>query len=152
MKKPKYLYHGSGKRIEVLEPKKPDDTDPRHSKKGVYATDIKKIALGMAATRSSKTSAFKNRKTHIINIVEGWPDMKASVYLHILDPKDFKLNAKNEYLATRKVKPIKIVEYKVKDLKHLLRKSNKRELKEFLKDRDNWTPKVNIIKKIFSRK
>ena len=150
MKKPKYLYHGSGKKIKVLEPRKPTDSDPMHSKKGVYATSLKKVALGMAAARSAKTSAFKNRKTHVINIIEGWPDLKATVYLHILDPKDFKQNHKDEYLSMKKVKPIKIEEHKVSDLKHLWRKSSKKELKEFLKDREAWrAPGDRKIKAIF---
>jgi hypothetical protein len=139
--KTKYLYHGSNKKIEILEPRKPDDPDPKHSKKGVYATSLKKVALGMAAVRSAKVSAFKNRKTHQMNIVEGKPDMKAIVYLHILDSKDFKQNYKDEWIAIKKVKPVNIGEYKVSELKHLWRKSNKKELKEFLKDRDEWMPK-----------
>jgi|APSaa5957512535_1039671.scaffolds.fasta_scaffold151866_2 hypothetical protein len=134
----KYLYHGSGKKMEILEPRKPDDSDPSHSKKGVYATSSKKSALGFSAIRSTKTSAFRERKTGMMNVVSGKPDEKATVYLHVLDADDFSRNHKDEFIATKKIKPIRIEEYKVKDLGHLWRKSNKKELKEFLEDRENW--------------
>lgn len=139
MKKPKFLYHGSGKRLEVLEPRKPTGHNPRHDKKGVYATDLKDMALGFSARGSAKTSGFKSRKTNIHYIYEGWPDLNATVYLHIFDPKDFEYNDVHEYICPKKVKPIKIEAYKVSDLQHLFRKATKKDLKEFLKDRDAWT-------------
>ena len=73
MKKSKYLYHGSGRKLKYLTPKKPvGDDDPKHSRKGVYATQIKKYALSMAVCRSSPNiSAFNNRKTFQQNIIEG---------------------------------------------------------------------------------
>jgi hypothetical protein len=134
----KYLYHGSNVKMDLLEPKKPTDKDSSHSKKAVYATSNKKIALGFAVVHSRKISAFKDRKTGIMNIVKGRPKKKATVYLHVLDAKDFVRNKKDEFISTKKVKPIKIKEYKVGDLSELWRKSNKKELKEFLKDRNAW--------------
>lgn len=134
----RYLYHGSGIKMDILEPRKPDDSDPLHSEKGVYATSSKKSALGFCVVRSAKTSAFRERKTGMMNVVSGKPNEKAIVYLHILNPKNFKKNHKDEYVATKKIKPIKIEEYKVSDLKHLWRKSNKKELKDFLNDREGW--------------
>ncbi len=139
MKKPKLLYHGSGKRLEVLEPRKPTGHNPGHDKKGVYATDLKDMALGFSAKGSAKTSGFKSRKTNMHYIYEGWPDLKAAVYLHIFNSKDFEYNDVHEYICPKKVKPIKIEEYKVSDLQHLFRKATKKDLKEFLKDRDAWT-------------
>jgi len=138
MKKPKYLYHGSGKKLKTLSPLKPDDTDPVHNKKGVYTTSSKKDALGFCAIRSAKTNCFRCRNTGMMNVVEGWPDLTKTVYLHILDSKDFEHNKGTEWICPHKVKPIKIVEYKVSDLQHLWRKSSKREMKEYLKDRDAW--------------
>jgi 8-oxo-dGTP pyrophosphatase MutT (NUDIX family) len=138
MKKPKFLYHGSGKRLEVLEPSQPTDHNPGHDKKGVYATDLKDMALGFSAKDSAKTSGFKSRKTNIHYIYEGWPDLNSIVYLHILDSKDFEYNAPCEYICSKKVKPIRIEEYRVSDLQHLFRKATKKDLKEFLKDRDAW--------------
>jgi hypothetical protein len=155
MKKPKYLYHGSRNAIKVLEPRKPDDPDPQLSKKAVYASSGKlgAIAHGIA---SAKSECFGERGNPIDCFVKGWPTKKTHKYsyVHILDSKDFKHNVKNEWIATKKVKPVRIEKYVIKDLKHLWRKSSKKELKEFLKDRDAWRiPKaerksVSEIKKI----
>jgi len=137
--KPKYVYHGSSKKIKILEPRKPDDSDPTNSKRAVYATSNKDYALGMAAMRSAPgVSGFANRKTGQQNVIEGWPNEKAVVYLHILDAKDFKRNRGDQYICEKKINPVKIEKFKVGDLKHLWRKSSKKELKEFLKDRDGW--------------
>ena len=139
MKKPKYLYHGSAKRIEVLEPRAPKFKDlPKNSVKAVYATHSKDLALSMGAMRTAKVSAFGNRKTFQQNVVAGWPDEKAFVYLHYLDSKNFKHNYGGEWISTKKAKPVKVEKFKVADLKHLWRKSNKKELKEYLKDREAW--------------
>lgn len=147
----KYLYHGSGKKLRYLVPQKPvGDDNPKHSIKAVYATDNKRYALAMAALRSSpNVSAFNNRKTSQQNIVEGWPDEKASVYLYILDIKDFEHNSGNEWLSRKRVSPIRVKKYRVKKLRHLYRKSNKVELREWLKDRDGWrVPKGKLSLKL----
>ncbi len=146
----RYLYHGSGKKLKYLVPKKPvGDDDPKHSMKAIYATSKKKFALAMAASRSSAdVSAFNNRKTNQQNIVEGWPDEKATVYLYVLDIEDFEQNHKDEWIAKKRVVPVRVEEYKVKDLRHLYRRSNKAELKEWLKDRDGW---VSPDEKLLSR-
>jgi hypothetical protein len=141
MAKPKYLYHGSAKKLEALEPQKPYFDLKENSMKAVFATDSKNYALGMAAMSSGKVSSFRNHKTHQMNIVEGKPNLKSIVYLYFLNPKDFKQNIKNEYVSLKKVLPVKIEKYNVFELKHLWRKSNKKELAEFLKDRENWIPK-----------
>ena len=106
--------------------------------KAVYATHSKDLALSMGAMRTAKVSAFGNRKTFQQNVVAGWADEKAFVYLHYLDSKNFKHNYGGEWISTKKAKPVKVEKFKVADLKHLWRKSNKKELKEYLKDREAW--------------
>jgi hypothetical protein len=156
MKKPKYLYHGSGTKLEYLTPQKPiGDDDPKHKIKAVYAASDKRFALAMSACRSSKTvHAFNNRNTHVQNIYKGWPDENATVYLYVLDSKDFKHNSGSEWISTKKIKPLRVEEYKVKDLRHLYRKSSKKELGEWLKDRGGWwSPEEKEIKlkKLYKR-
>lgn len=136
MKKPKFLYHGSRNRIEVLKPRLPPKDMPHNSKKGVYATDNKNYALGMGLA-SKNSEAFRSRKTSQINFIKGPPRHKY-VYLHVVDSKDFKKSFRDEYVATKAIKPVKIMRFEVAELGHLWRKSSKKELKEFLKDRDNW--------------
>lgn len=138
----RYFYHGSGRKLKALVPKTPIDGDgPEWCKKGVYATSNKRFALAMAAIRSGKNvSSFNNRKTKQQNILEGWPDDTKTVYLYFLDKKDFVHNRRAEWISKKKVVPVKVKEYKVKDLRHLYRRSNKAEFKEWLKNRDGWQP------------
>jgi hypothetical protein len=135
--KPKILYHGSDKKIKVLEPKQPFFDLKENSMKAIFATSNKNRAIAMALTNQKKSSSFMSHNKVLINFVQGQPKMKY-VYLHYLKSDNFKHNRKDEYISTKKAKPFKIEQYKVADLSHLWRKSNKKELKEFLKDRKNW--------------
>ena len=135
--KHKILYHGSSKKIVILKPKQPFLDLKENSMKAVFATSNKKYAIAMGLTAQKGSSSFGSRDKLMINFVIGYPKMEY-VYLHYLNPKDFKLNKGNEYISTKEVKPFKIERYNVSDLSHLWRKSNNKELKEFLKDRDKW--------------
>lgn len=155
MKKPKYLFHGSRDKIKILEPRKPTDIHPDHCKKAVYATDSKLDAISHGiATKRSK--CFRERGNPILCIIAGPPSKHTHKYsyLHILDPKDFKHNVRNEWITTKKVRPIKIIAYPIKKLEFLWRKSNYKELKEFLKDRNKWKipKKENIGKQKINNK
>jgi hypothetical protein len=136
----RYVYHGSGKKLKYLSPKKPvGDDDPANCKKAVYATAKKRFALAMAASRSSPdVEAFNNRKTNVQNIVKGWPDESKTVYLYVLDARDFVADGRGQFLARKKVVPVRVEEYKVSDLRHLYRKSSRSELRDWLKDREGW--------------
>jgi hypothetical protein len=154
MKNPKYLYHGSAEKLKFLTPQRPEGkNDSKSCVKGIYATSDKKFALAISACRSSKAvHAFNNRNTHVQNIYKGWPNENAIVYLYILDSKDFSHNSGSEWIAKKKVTPIKIEKHKVKDLAHLYRKSNKKELNEWLKNRDDWICPDNITTEIIKNK
>ena len=135
MTDPKVLYHGSNKQIKLLTPRKPSKDLHNNSMKAVFATNNKRTAISMGLTSGKTTSSFMGNKK--INFVSGMPRMKY-VYLHYLDSKTFKQNRLGEYISRVEVKPFKIEKYKVSGLGHLWRKSNKQELKEFLKDRAKW--------------
>jgi hypothetical protein len=139
--KPRILYHGSNKKISILKPRQPSLDLKENSMKAIFATSNKNLAIAMGLTAQKGTESFGSRDKLMINFVKGYPKMKY-VYLHYLKFKDFKLNRGEEYISTKEVKPYKIKKYKVPELTHLWRKSNKKELKEFLKNRDRWkTPK-----------
>jgi hypothetical protein len=135
--KPKTLYHGSNKRINLLLPKRPIKDLPNNSMKAVFATSNKRLALSMGLT-GGKTSSFRGYKK--LNFVKGKPNIRA-VYLHYLNPKYFIKNRKEEFISRIQVKPYKIEHYPLYKLSNLWRLSNKKELKEFLKDRDKWRKK-----------
>lgn len=139
--KPRILYHGSNKKIKILEPRTPYLDTKENSMKAVFATSNKDLAIAMGLTTQKGTESFGSRDKLMINFVKGYPKMRY-VYLYYLNSKYFKLNRGNEYTSTKEVKPLKIEKYSVSDLTPLWRKSNKKELKEFLENRDKWkTPK-----------
>jgi hypothetical protein len=136
MERPRFVYHGSLKRIEKLEPRKPDDPDPRHSKKGVYATSDKDFALGFAMTKSDTNHCFFSHDKMMFNLVKGKPNK--TIYLHVLDAADFQHNHKSEFICDREVVPVEIIKIDTSELGHLWRRSSEEELAEYLKDRDAW--------------
>lgn len=150
MAKPKYLYHGSRAKIDILVPRKPNDTHPDHCKKGVYASGNKLIAIvhGIAPMDSG---CFGERGCHVGCFVWGWPNSKSHKYsyLHVLDAKDFEHNVRNEWISKKQIKPIRIEAYRISEMGYLWRKSNKKELKEFLEDRPVWRiPKKEKMEKL----
>jgi hypothetical protein len=132
---PKILYHGSNKKIKELLPRKPSQDLPENSMKAVFATSNKRGAIAMGLTAGKNTSSFMGNKK--INFVKGKPRMKY-VYLHYLNSKPFKKNRGEEYISYEKVKPFKIKKYPVSKLSYLWRKSNEKELREFLNNRKKW--------------
>lgn len=139
--KPKILYHGSNKKISILKPRQPSFDLKENSMKAVFATSNKNLAIAMGLTAQKGTESFGSRDKLMINFIKGYPKMR-HVYLHYLNSRNFKLNRRKEYISKKEVKPFKIEEYPLSKLTHLWRKSNKKELKEFLKNRDKWkTPK-----------
>lgn len=109
--------------------------------KAVFATTNKRLALAMALTAQKGSESFVSRDKLMINFVKGYPKMKY-VYLHYINSKDFVHNRGQEYISKKEVKPFKIEKIAITKLSHFWRKSNKKELIEFLKNRDKWkTPK-----------
>jgi len=135
------LYHGSNKKIEILKPRKPSFDSKENSMKAVFATSNKKLALAMGLTAQKGSESFGSRDKLMINFVKGYPKMKY-VYLHYLDSKFFSHNRGEEYTSKKEVRPFKVEKFPLIKLTHLWRKSNKKELIEFLKNRNKWkTPK-----------
>jgi hypothetical protein len=132
---PKILFHGSNKKIVELIPKKPSQDMPENSMKAIFATSNKRLAMAMGLTSGKNTSSFMGNKK--INFVKGKPRMKY-VYLHYLPSKTFKLNRAEEFISKVAVKPFKIEKLETIKLGFLWRKSNKKELKEFLINRNKW--------------
>jgi hypothetical protein len=139
--KPKILYHGSNRRIRVLIPKEPFVDLKENSMKAIFATSNKDLAIAMGLTNQKNSVSFCSRNKVLMNFVKGIPKMKY-VYLHYLKSRDFKHNRNDEYISIVKVKPFKTEKFAVKDLGYLWRKSDKMELKQFLKDRNKWNAPV----------
>lgn len=142
MKKPKFLYHGSPNKLigKKLMPSKGDDSKdrPENNQLGVYATDVKEIAIAMAIV-SSKGIIGAGLDDYKIGKAPGIIHIgklkQKYVYLYILSPKEFKPtpSIKGQWISKKSVKPLKIEKLKVGDYKHLIRYSKKDEAKKWKK-------------------
>jgi hypothetical protein len=140
--KPKYLYHGTTKKIlgKNLLPRKAKDLskNPKNMHKAVYATNKKDIAIAMALISCKGVNysslSFNHKPYGAIYI--GWPNQKY-IYLYILPSKTFKKMGGNgrQYASYKPVKPIAIKTLRVKNYINLIRKTTKKEKTAFFKKR-----------------
>ena len=132
-----FIYHGSPKKLigNKLIPKKATDLGNRKENlhTGVYATDIKEVAIAMAIISSKGVicSSLKNNKPYGI-IYDGWTEQR-NIYLYSLSKKNFKNTPpnKHQYVSETPIKPVKIEVLKIKDYLNLIRKATKDEKEKF---------------------
>jgi len=147
--KPKFVYHGSAKKIigEKLIPKKAKDLAQTvdNSQTGVYASEFKdeSIAMGILKNKGVKGSSI-DRGRH-----NGMPTMDAVIYhgfpkqnyfyLYTLPSENFVNRPKGslQWISTKPVKPEKVEKLSVKDYLHLIRRATKKEIGDWDKNYNN---------------
>ena len=134
--KPKYLWHGSTVKYEILKLSQARDVSghPAGNKKAVYATDRKlnAIQFGMVDKKYKKFGDFRT-KPMIMVIISGWIRTGKKLYLHKLSSRGFKEQPKgsHQWVKEKEAKPLEIIELNVNDYKHLCRKANKKDIEYF---------------------
>lgn len=148
----KILYHGSSKKLmgDKLIPKRTIDLgkNPENLIKGVYATDIKELAIAMAiicskGVNSSGLNFKKYEKGKSKGIIyEGWPNQK-EIYLYILPSRNFTKSKGiiHQFVSEKPVKPLKIERLKVENYLYLVKKADD-------KEKQIWEKKYNSFKLI----
>ena len=140
MARKKYLYHGSSRgSIRVFEPRIPSDigTNPDNKHKGVYATDSKKWAMvfGLITGKGvGSSSTYESNKEGIVGVTyKKTPRFNKYFYVYTFDAKDFKNIPKGseQYMCAKKVKPVKVERFLVKDYLKWIRPANKKEMERF---------------------
>lgn len=132
MSKLKHLWHGSTKRHDVLEPSQAVDLSghPASNKKGVYATDLKELAIefGLADKKLHKFADYTKKPVQLV-LIEGNIRTGKKFYLHKVKSIGFKEMPKesHQWISFNNVKPIEILELCVNDYKHLVRKAKKKD-------------------------
>jgi hypothetical protein len=137
MKKLKFLYHGSPKKIygKYLIPNIPKDlsaVDNGFVKPAVYATPYRNDAIARALVNCNgvyASSLFLGRKRPAV-IYQGWPEQEI-VYLHVLSAEFFEEINSHESVSYIQVKPMITERLEVKSLSHLVRKATANEIKTF---------------------
>ena len=135
MKKPKFLYHGSSKKVNALIPRQADDWKYEHGRHfGVYATSNRDVALAFAlgAVPDKKGTCHriirgKKHKPLKMVFVRGHPNFGGKGYLYKLLSKGFHHVGGNQWVSESQVKPIDIIEINVDDYLHLFRYAIKQE-------------------------
>ncbi len=138
--KPKYLYHGSIKKIkgEKFIPRKQQDlgNKPENLHKGVYATNVKGIAIAMAiiSCKGVYGAGLKFNKKPFGKIYDGWPKQKY-IYLYTLPSKSFRQSGEDgkQWVSSEAVKPLKVEKLVVEDYLKLVKKATNDETKKWLK-------------------
>ena len=143
--KPKYVYHGSSRKIkgEKITPKQARDLGdvPNNTLKGIYASDYKNEAIAMAIVKckgvkgaSVHMKKIKGKLTMNAIIYGGSPNQKY-IYLYTLPSKTFENRPKGspQWVSSKSVKPKKIEKLLVEDHIHLIRKATKQEKEDWLK-------------------
>lgn len=134
MKKPKYVYHGSGKKLDVLIAKKAKDLEGNvnNSLRGVYASSLRKeaIIMGILSCKGVKSSSthVKGKRNIEAIIYSGWPKQDY-FWLYTSASKTFKERPKGsaQWVSLKSVKPEKIEKLPVKEYIHWIRKAGKNE-------------------------
>jgi hypothetical protein len=133
----KYLWHGSINKHKKLEPSKAVDLSghPDSNKKGVYATDIKELAIefGLADKKLHKFADYSKNPVQLV-LIEGSIRTGKKFYLYKLHKTNFKETPKgsHQWVSIKSIKPIEILELNVDDYKHLVRKANKKDKENYL--------------------
>ncbi|MFH1376052.1 MAG: hypothetical protein ABIH25_00280 [Candidatus Woesearchaeota archaeon] len=143
---PKYLWHGSTKKVNIIKPSKAIDLSkhPDSNRKGVYATDLKELAIefGLADKKLHKYADYSKKPVQIV-LIEGDIRKGKKFYLYKLKNKGFKEMPKksHQWVSFKEIKPLKIEELNVDDYLHLIRKANK-------KDKEYYFSLIGKFKKV----
>ena len=140
-RKPKYVYHGSPKRIsEKFVTKIPRDLGKcKHNiRNGIYASSVRSKAIGMAVcgakgvVSSGMGFDIGNKQKGVIYV--GWPVQKY-IYLYTFSSETFVRCPKNstQFVSMKSVAPIKVEKLKTENYLKLVRKPSKKELGIFIK-------------------
>jgi len=127
MAKPKYLWHGSPNRYEILNPNQASDfLNSAGNLVGVYATPKKESAITFAMgnkpdSQGKVTKFMKGDKNIMMVFIHGSPNWGSTGYLHKLSYEGFKEVCNGQFVCTTHVIPLEIIEIKVDDYKHLSR-------------------------------
>lgn len=135
MKKIKYLYHGSLKKLKgEMIPFIPQDVGKVKNNiiKGVYATNKKNVAIAMALIKPKGIAASLYFKPPKAIVYRGWPRRKY-FYLYTLPRDSFKESPKGsgQWVSRKPIKPIKVERLEVRNYLNLLKKATKKQKEEF---------------------
>ncbi len=125
--KPKYLYHGSDERVDVLVPHQADDAlNEAGSQYGVFATSNRDVALAFALGAVPDEAGCVTRVVRSLNpvkmiFIQGRPNLGGKGYLYTVSSEGFEQVDELQWVCRESVKPLEVLEISVGDYSHLYR-------------------------------
>jgi len=138
-RKPRFLYHGSSRRTDLLTPHQADDWRFGVGRNfGVYATSERDVALAFALggvadeTGTCQREMRKRERARVEMIfVRGHPNYGGKGYLYKLSSKGFRHVGGTQWVCDCAVKPVATLEINVDDYLHLCRSATPGERARF---------------------
>ena len=136
MEKPKYLYHGSSSRFDILMPNQASDfLNKSGNQYGVFATSNRDVALAFALGTVPDATGGVMRVILSLDpvkmiYVHGYPDLGGKGYLYTLSSEKFERVDNLQWVCREPVKPLEILEINVDDYAHLFRYATEEEKRE----------------------
>jgi hypothetical protein len=138
MDRPKYLYHGSSRRVDVLMPHQAEDwLNPAGSQYGVWATSNRNVALTFALgavpdETGEVTRVMRPQDLHPVKMVyvQGHPNFGGKGYLYTMSSEGFEYVGGEVWLCREPITPVEVLEIHVDDYVHLFRYATEEEKRE----------------------
>lgn len=142
MDKPKYLYHGSSERVDVLMPHQAHDSiHEAGSQYGVFATSNRDVALAFALgampdETGGVTRVIRPQDLNQVKMVfvQGHPNFGGKGYLYIVSSEGFEQVDKLQWVCREPVTPMEILEINADDHLHLFRYATEEEKREIWRE------------------
>lgn len=153
MKKPRFLYHGSSERVDVLMPQQAQDWRHKEgSENGIYATSSRNVALAFAlgavpGETGSVSRVMGGHNPVKMVFVEGHPKFGDKGYLYTVSSEGFEYLGGTAWMNREPVTPMEVLEIKVDDYLHLFRYATaeeKRKIQREIKEKTENTKKKRI--------
>ncbi len=125
--KPKYLYHGSDERLDVLVPHQAEDSlNEAGSQYGVFATSNRDVASAFALGAVPDEAGCVTRVICSLNpvqmiFIQGRPNLGGKGYLYTVSSEGFEQVDELQWVCRESVKPLEVLEINVDDYSHLYR-------------------------------
>lgn len=130
MKRPKYLYHGSSKKLQGnrLMPRKAAGLGKKKEQQiGIYATHSRTAAVVMGLISGTGGSELKIHGKKVEGILYSSLPKNKILYLYSLPSNKFAKIDRWQWISYETVKPVRVEKLKVKNYIHFIRKATKKE-------------------------
>ena len=123
MSKPKYLYHGSRYKVEIIKPQQAyGSPDEKGDEYGIYAYEDKNMVIPFSLTikpfEIGSMAIYVDDDTSHVTIAAGTLDDDAIGYIYKISSETFEKLDEKQWLSKEEVTPIEVAVVNTKDYMH----------------------------------